>query len=656
MEDDVALSVGDLVSMFEAFEETSDSARKQSERDRDYHDNIQLTAEELKTLKKRGQPPYIDNRIKTKVDYLVGLEKQQRINPRALPRTPMHEAEADAATQALNYVADKENFDYKRSAIWRNLLIEGAGGMGVTVKQDRKGEWYVCLKRIPWDRMFWDPHSAEPDFSDAGYLGTVQWMDYDDALQMYGADAQEILDATLSSVSISDTFDDKPRFNVWADKKRKRVRICAIWIKRGEDWHFAEFTKGGILKAGPSPYVNDQGESDCELIFQSAYVDRENNRFGLVREMILLQDAINKRNSKALHQLNTAQIVMTSGAVEDVEKARREAARPDGVIVVNPGMNGGLDQNFQFNTRSDLATGQVALLQEAKQSIDLKGPNATQMGEKAQGSAAASGKAILASQQGGMISLGDLLDNLRHLDIRTFRAIWNRIRQFWTAEKWVRVTDDDRNVKWVGINVDPARLQMASPEQQRMIAGIVGNVAELDCDIIIDESPLSPLTDQFESLAELRKSGVMIPDKAIVRAMPNFSGKQMLMKEMDEPNPVQQMGQQLQMAGAKAEVEKTTAETRKIVAETQQIGAGEDPRGPLIEAAARQSEAQAKQMEGRVKLAGIVAKSEADQRMAALNIEGAHLDNTGKELANAGKLLDIQRQREAPPPQPSKAA
>src|SRR5690606_25854248 len=117
--------------------------------------------------------------------------------------------------------------------------------------------------------------------------------------------------------------------------------VC-IWLKRGDDWYFAEFTKGGILKAGPSPYVNDKGESDCELLFQSAYVDRDNNRYGLVREFISLQDAINKRNSKALHQLNTSQIVFAKGAVPDIERARREAARPDGAIEIIPVVDGGL--------------------------------------------------------------------------------------------------------------------------------------------------------------------------------------------------------------------------------------------------------------------------------------------------------------------------
>ena len=63
--------------------------------------------DELAELRKRGQPPVIDNRIKTKIDYLVGLEKQQRVKPKAFPRTPQHEDDADGATEALRYVAEQ---------------------------------------------------------------------------------------------------------------------------------------------------------------------------------------------------------------------------------------------------------------------------------------------------------------------------------------------------------------------------------------------------------------------------------------------------------------------------------------------------------------------------------------------------------------------
>jgi hypothetical protein len=645
-QDDGLLDVGDLVRMFEESEDATYTARKDAERDRDYVDNKQLTSDELAALSKRGQPPMIDNRIKSKVDYLEGLERQQGIDPRALPRTPQHEQDANGATQALRYVAEEQNYDDKRSAAWRNLLVEGACGYSVSVEDGKgyNGQAKICIRRIAWDRMFWDPHSSELDFSDASYLGVVLWMDYDDARKMY-PDAKDALDTTLQTAP-SDTYDDKPKFSHWADKKRKRVRICQIWIKRGDDWHFAEFTKGGILKGGVSPYVDDQGASDSELFFQSAYKDRDNNVFGLVREMITLQDGINKRHSKALHLLNTAQVWIEDDALPagtTVENIRQQASRADATIVLNPGSIS--NNKVKIETRTDLAAAQLGLLQEAKNAIDLKGPNATAMGDKAQGSSAASGKAIIASQQGGMVSLGSLLDNLRHLDVRVFRAVWARIRQYWTAEMWIRVTDDERNVKWVGMNVDPAQLQMQmqqNPEMAQQIAGTVGSVAELDCDIIIDDAPEStvPALEQFEALVNLKQfdANNELPFRALVRAAPNLKDKDKVFQEMDkaqqaQQSPEAQQMKQLQMRGAVAEVKETESKSILNIAKARQAMTPEQP--DMVQPRSQEFE--------------VPPQIQIGQALADLDLTHAKVDETRTKtaLAPAKMRQDAQMKQQA---------
>ena len=592
-EDDGLLDVGALVKMFEESEDSTSEARDLSQRDREYYDSRQWTSQEIATLKKRGQPVITDNIIKTKVDYLDGVEKKQRIDPKALPRTPKHEAEAEAATEALRYVTQEQDYDKKRSAVWRDMLVEGAGGIRVTVEEakgyDGQPGYEVKIHRVAWDRMFWDPHASEPDFSDAGYLGVVIWMNYDDALAQY-PEAKEALDTTLST-SPSDTYDDKPKHNHWGDNKRKRVRICQIWIRRDDAWHFAEFTKGGILKSGPSPYTNDKGESDCEMFFQSAYVDADNNRYGFVREMISLQDEVNKRRSKSLHLLNTNQLHYEDGAFQDndIERVRKELARPDGTV--RYAHNALAEKRAIVVHGAELLTPHFSLLQEAKNALNLKGPNGTEMGDMAQGAIAASGRAIIASQQGGMTQLAHLTDRLRNLDIRVFRAVWARIRQFWTAEKWIRVTDDEQNVKWVGLNVDPQAIQMAmqqNPEIAKRVAGVVGNVAELDCDIIIDEAPdsITSLQEQFEALVELKKydANGEIPLKSIIKASPNMKTKQALLKDMQEREQAQQadqQAQQLKLRGAVAEIENVEADTQKKLADARKAAMPQPQRGQL---------------------------------------------------------------------------
>src|SRR6185503_7830807 len=116
------------------------------------------------------------------------------------PRTPAHEGDADSATQAMRYVVEDQDYGHKRSAVWKNMLIEGAGGVAVAVKPSRSSRaqptpfgpallletpgYDIEIRRIPWERLFADPHSSQADYSDAAYLGVVLWMDFADALKI----------------------------------------------------------------------------------------------------------------------------------------------------------------------------------------------------------------------------------------------------------------------------------------------------------------------------------------------------------------------------------------------------------------------------------------------------------------------------------------
>lgn len=560
--EDSGLTVEDCCRMFEEAEEASQSARELAERDRDYYDGKQLTSDEEAELKKRGQPAVVLNMIRQKINFLIGLEKQQRTKPRALPRTPIHEQDANACTDALRYVIDGQNFQNLRSNVWKNMLVEGAAACCVTVEPKAAPSqgpmmmpsgpaFDVKLRYYAWDRFFADPHSSQLDYSDASYLGTVLWMDKPDAVAMYGSDFEDVIDATLATGVTSTTYDDKPAWTVWADRKRKRIRIVQMWIKRNGEWYFAEFTKGGFLKTGPSPHMADDGRTDCELIAQSSYVDRENNRYGEVRELVSPQDEINKRRSKSLHILNTSQVVTEEGAVTDEEKARREAAKPDGWITLNPGMS----DKFRFETKGEMANGQFKLLEHTMNVFALMGPNASMQGDTGD---TASGRAILASQQGGMVQTGVLLDGLREFDKRVYRAIWNRIRQHWTGPMWVRVTDDERNMRFVGLNgaPDPLTGQPGAP------------IAQLDVDIIIDDAPdgVAPAIEQFNALVELKKFDTQneLTFRTILEAMPNLRNKDKILDAMD------QRQQQAQQAGPPPEIQAKMAELQLKQRESEQ--------------------------------------------------------------------------------------
>jgi hypothetical protein len=586
-ESEEGIGLATLIDWFESSESTTQDERGQAERDRDYYDNKQLTAAEKAALARRGQPAIIVNRVKRKIDFLRGVESTQRSDPKAFPRnSPQDEQAAHAATDAVRYVCDDQQFQPIASKVWENLLIEGIGGVEVGVEQKR-GRYEVTLKRYPWDRFFRDPHSTEQDFSDALYMGGVIWQDYDDAVREHPG-AKEAFEVTMHSATHSDTYDDRPKYGVWADRARKRVRKVLVYYRHQGKWHWCLYTKGGKIAGGVSPYLDENGEPENPLIMTSAYVDRENRRYGVVREMIGPQDEINKRRSKALHLLSVRQVKSEKGAVDDVQKARSELAKPDGFVEVNPGLT------FELLDTSDMAAAQFQLLQEAKNEIDMMGPNAAMEGKQG---GDPSGRAIIAQQQGGYIELGPLTDALKQWRLRVYKAIWNRIRQFWTEERWVRVTDDERNIRFVGVNrpvtageaelrraqesglppedLQAFQAQLQAHPQANEIVGIENNLAEMDVDIIVDEAPdtVTIQAEQFSQIVELVKGGIPIPPDVLIEASQLRNKDQLLerMRAQTQPGPEQQAGMQVQLQGEQAKTEKTMAETEKTKAQTMEI-------------------------------------------------------------------------------------
>ena len=325
-------SLATLVAWVEDAEETTNNARKLSERDRDYYDHIQLTAEEKKTLRDRGQPDVIINRIKPKIDYLCGFEASNRTDPKAFPRTPQDEEAAGAATDALRYVKDKADLDPKFAQVWENMLIEGFGGIELVVEEGRDGNVEIAAKTWEWDRLFYDPHSRKLDFEDARYVGGYVWMDAEDAKERW-PDAAEVIERTINESSFSQTYDDRPRWKTWiSGKTRKRVRIVQMYHLENGQWWYCIFTKGGKLDSYPVPFVDQDGRSWCPLLLQSTYVNRQNERYGLVRIMVDVQDEINKRRSKALHRLTMRQVVMEAATSSTFagRKRRRPTMTPAG--------------------------------------------------------------------------------------------------------------------------------------------------------------------------------------------------------------------------------------------------------------------------------------------------------------------------------------
>ena len=661
---------GTLIDWCNEADQFTQGSRETAEKCRDYYDSRQISPADARILRRRKQPVIVINRIKPKMDALMGMERAAKTTAKAFPRTPHEEGAAEAASEAIRFVLQDNIFDNVRSSAWDNLLVEGTCGAEVIVEPAANYEFKVVINHLFWDRLLYDPHSRRKDFADARYLGQVIWMDRDEALEKF-PDGADVLENMWNG---STTYDDKP---LWQDNTRARVKIVEMYYRKDGDVWYACFTRSGFLKQPrKSPYLDEEKRTEWPYEFQSSFVDREGGRYGPTLQLLDIQDEINKRRSKALHLMSVRQVRWERGAVEDINKAREELAKPDGILETTPGME------FEVLKTNDMLAAQFNLLTEAKMEIDAVGANAAVMGKD---KGVQSGIALRERQQAGKTEIGPLFDGLKYWQLRIFRKTWNRIRQYWKAEKWIRVTDDENNLRFVGLNkpvtkgeqmLKQAQAQGAPPEALQQIQQKISmdpmmqekvstenELADLDVDIVLSDVPdvLTAQIEDFQVLGEMVKSGFPMPPEAVIEASP-LSNKDKILKMM-KAQPQIPPELQKQMEQMKEQVGKLAEENQALKAD-QQVEAAKVQEKAKADMAQLQQKAQAQQDEMRLERERADAqiqiereKAEAkialDRMVAAaeIQIERERMDLEREKAAHAAMIAEKQAEQKAKQPE-----
>ncbi len=550
----------------------------------DYYDSDQFTADELRKLNERGQPAIVINRIKPAINGIIGVTEKGRSDPRAWPRNPGDDDSADAATDVLRYIADFNRFKRTKQDCFKDMLVPGT--MAALVGVD--GDTQVTVTQIRWEEFFYDPRARRADFKDARYLGIAKWMYADDATALYPEKGAAIESAVnnggAGTVSPSQSFMDRPMTGgaaggVWVDPKMRRLLVIEMYYKDAGAWMRCVFTGSDVLEEGPSPYLDHKGRPDCPIEAHSAYVKRDNSRYGAVWDMIGPQDEINKRRSKSVHILSTSRIQVKDPSAIDVDAdvARREAARPDGVI----------PYGWELAPNVAEFQGNIEMMAEAKSELERMGPSPAVLGRNEHDD---SGRALLARQQSGLIELGNLYGALEDWELRVYRQMWARAKQFWKAPQFIRVTDDEDAPKFVGLNqpvpggpptvgADPAT---GLPTLQPGVLGYRNVVAEMDVDIEIEATNdvANIASEQFSELLTLVKMSPVYQQQAPLSMLiqlstiPHKRGiLDQLKQASDQQAQAQAQQQQIAQAAEAAKIGEIQARTQLHGAKAQESGA-----------------------------------------------------------------------------------
>ncbi len=559
------LSLGKLKKQYLDYLSTKRAEIDEQKDSRRYRHGSQYTQEQIETLKKRKQPPVIYNEISRKINGTVGTIERERHDPKAFPRTPQHEEGAELATAALRYVLDEQEWKAKSPIVGADGATEGIGGIEILIEEGDQGDREIGFDIVEPDGFFYDPRSFRLDFSDARYMGVGKWMDIEQAKDLFPDKADE-LEALQNGSELSSNSDKDQK---WFSSENGRVRIVDHWYQHKGKWCYCIYTGSMKLMEGASYLIDEKKKTFCKYVMFSAYVDQDGDRYGMVRQFKSAQDEVNARGSKGLHELNTRRIIAEVGAFDDVEAARREAARPDGMVLRNKGF----EANFDDSAKLANVEGQLKFLERAQNRIDSYGPNLSLVGGEVDKSL--SGRATQLLMQAGMAELGPFLISYRGWKVRVYRAVFNAIQAHWSGERWIRVTDDEGLAQFIKINGIETDPQTGMPT-------MVNAIGSLDVDIILDEGPdsITIAQETYDTLGNVLSSiGPMLAPaeaRAAVQilidtsAMPSASKKlfREASKQGQQPDPMQQQAQQLELAQGAAKAKQTEADAGLKQAQT----------------------------------------------------------------------------------------
>jgi hypothetical protein len=535
-----------------------------------YYHVDQWTPEQLKILKKRGQPVITFDRTGRKIDSLNGTIRRLRTDPKCFPNTPNGEEGAEVATHVIRAICDASNAEDLEVECCKDGLIHGFGVDELLLVEGDKKDPDLRFQYVDPKTFFYDPRSLRSNFGDARFHGVYKWADVDE-LDAFGEGVAERVSAQLDNDQGYWTAFDTDRELMWVNSRR-RVRLMDHWYKQGAIWKWCLHTGSVEIMSGDSPFFNQRGMSISKYNMFANNIDVDGDHYGFVRRLRGPQDAMNQHRSKAIHLMNTRQIKIREGTVDDIEVTRREAARADGTLVYRGDKN-----DLEILTPDQEFLQQTTYYKDAKDEIDGFGPNHQLIQQFGQN---VSGRAASALQQAGLAELGPFLKNFRMWKLQRYEAAWCAAQRYWTSDRMLRVSGDQKVAQFMQINGVQLN-EYGLP----MLVNMLGNI---DVEIKVDEGPDTEtvMGDVFDLLMALAQNNVPVPPQVIIEAsaLP-LSEKQKLTQMIMTPDPAKQQAEQLQLQGAQATIQKTQAETQKLTAE-----AGKAQTGGLLNVAKARSE------------------------------------------------------------------
>lgn len=432
----------------------------------DYADGNQLDGELLKKQRELGLPPAVENLIGPALRAIQGYEATVRTDWRVTPNGEVGGQDvADALNYKVNQAERNSKADKACSDAFETQIKCGIGWVEVSKETDPFKYPYRCRK-IHRNEIHWDMRATEADLSDARWLRRAKWLRPERIALSFPEHKDMIMDLGrygLNSWYMSQSYDGGGSTGLegshgfgrgstlheerWYNPTNKELCVFELWYRRWEqatviktpDGRVVEYDENNqnhvmavaagmtkpimatvtrmrraywlgphLLHDSPSPYNHTHFPY---VPFWGFKEDATGIPYGYVRDMKYSQDSLNSALAKLRWGMSVTRMERTKGAVDMTDaQVRKQAARPDGDIV--------LDQNhmklpgakFEIIRDYQLTSQHYQMLQENRESISRTSGITDPFQGK--GNAQSGYQEQLQVEQSNQ-SLADMMDNFR---------------------------------------------------------------------------------------------------------------------------------------------------------------------------------------------------------------------------------------------------
>lgn len=605
-------------------------ARQESWRDAEMYDGVQWTAYQAEALQDLlGMQALTINRTFPTLNLLLGMQRMNRHDIVAKGRTHKDIDLSPIASEAIKYIGDQNEGERKITEAFKDQLIPGFGLIEVLKNPDPREETVKWAKR-QWSSFWWD-HHGNPwlDTDVTRYCFLKRWLDIENVIMGFPEHKKDLMHRRTLAEDYPNVWPTSTHLDEyeeelegrrqlysshWVDTTRNRIQVVQMWYTVMEEILFSVFEDGTAKEVSEKLPFNQQYELITagrevvtavvpkmrvatftgDLLLQDirtphhhdyfpfvpfvGYVDRFGRPFGVPRQIRDMDIEVNKRRTTALAKLNSKRVLVEEDAHDDLDELRREASRPDAMIVLAKGaLNEG---KIQIDGDSEDLRGQIELLRDSEREIhETAGALQTAMGYETN---VTTGVAIKEKTQNAAPMTAALFDNLRISKKRLGWLTLSTIKQTWTGPKLLRVTDRFRGGERL--------VKLNERVEKGGVVEVKNNIAEGKFDIVVtDDIKSDVLREKYaEILIESTKRAApeavpMIIDVAF--ELLDLPGKDILLSRLRDAfglemppdyfemskDEVAQMLQQKKQAEAQQEAEVQKTEMEKLKLQNEEI-------------------------------------------------------------------------------------